>query len=54
MVDRYVFQKCLVYALFVSKCLYMILTCFSGLVMLNLWLDSEFIDHMGPKSHLPS
>jgi hypothetical protein len=22
------------------KCLYMIVTCFSGLVMLNLWLDS--------------
>jgi hypothetical protein len=22
--------------------------------MLNLWLDSKFIDHMGPKAHLPS
>jgi hypothetical protein len=36
------------------KCLYMILTCFSGFTMLNLWLDSYFIDHMGPKAHFPS
>jgi hypothetical protein len=27
----------------VSKCLYMILKCFSGLAMLNLWLDSLFL-----------
>jgi hypothetical protein len=26
----------------VSKCLYMILTCFCGLAMINLWLDSFF------------
>jgi hypothetical protein len=26
----------------VSKCLYMILTCFSGLAILNLWLVSLF------------
>jgi hypothetical protein len=39
MVDGYVFEKCHIYAL-MCKCLYMILTCFSGLVVLNLWLDS--------------
>jgi hypothetical protein len=53
MVDGYVFEKCPIYAL-MCKCLYMILTCFSGLVVLNLWLDSKFIDHMRPKAHLPS
>jgi hypothetical protein len=29
------------------------MTCFSGLVMLDLCLDSKFIDHMGPKAHFP-
>jgi hypothetical protein len=42
MVDGYVFHKLLHVCSLVSKCLYMILTCFSGLAMLNLWLDNLF------------
>jgi hypothetical protein len=53
MVDGYIFENCHIYVLSCVNA-FMILTCFSGLVMLNLWLDSYLIDHMEPKAHLPS
>jgi hypothetical protein len=40
MVDGYVFGKISHICSLMCKCLYMILTCFSGLAVLNLWLDS--------------
>jgi hypothetical protein len=42
MVDGYIFSKMSYVCSLVSKCLYMILTCFSGLAMLKLLLDSLF------------